>query len=124
MVELFTEDDIIMVGDHLKRLKGMILQDDNDEFFVLKDYSIEGISEYPFNWFKKRKEVRMFYIDSMTLETAEGEYVHSDDNMCSIDGLNMLMESQVRYSKLEKNLIKFTLKTGITLNFGKLETLN
>lgn len=121
MRELYSENYAIEIGKHLKILKGKILQDQHGEFFYLKDFNIEGVSEYPFNWFKKRKEVRRFYIESLTLESADGVHVHVEDSMCSVDGLNMLMESQLRYSKLEKNLIKFTLKTGITLNYGKLE---
>jgi len=33
---IYTEDEIIIIGDHLKSLKGMILLDNNGDFFVLK----------------------------------------------------------------------------------------
>lgn len=124
MNELFTEDEIVVVDEHLKNLKGKILQEENATFFTLKEYNIKGVSKYPFNWFKKRKEVRMFYIESLTLEFADGSYTHTEDDMCSLNGMNMMMECQLRFSKLEKELIKFTISTGITLKYGKLELLN
>ena len=117
---LFTEDEIIIVGENLKTLKGKILMDNHNEFFVLKDYDIKSTSYKEWNIFKPNKEVTLFYIDFITLTSAEEDIIHRDDDICSHRGLSTLSEYQVNFSRLEKNLIKFTLKNSITLKYGEL----
>lgn len=116
---LYTEDEIIQIGDHLKNLKGKILMDNHNNFFKLKDFDIKSITTEELRLFKPNVEVQHFYIDSITLTGGDEEYVHQDDNMCSIHGVKTLMNYQVNYSSLEKNLIKFTLKNEIILKYGE-----
>ena len=116
---LFTEDEIIVIGEDLKNLKGMILLDDHNELFVLKDYNIKSFTITDGGWFKKKTEEQTFYIDFITL-TGDEDHIHQDDDMCSRRGVRTLLEYRVNFSKLEKNLIKFTLKNSITLKYGEL----
>ena len=94
--------------------------DDNGEFFTLKSFETEGIDISKYKMFKFRSKVtkRMFFIKQLVLEGGDGIYTHEDDEMCSLEGVNKLMKFYVNYSKLEKNLIKFVIKTGISLNFN------
>lgn len=117
---LYTEDEIILIGDHLKNLKGKILMDDHKQFFILKDFDIKSVTVEEFRLFKPNVKVQKFYIDSMTLSSGDEEYIHQDDIMCSVHGIKTLMDYQVNYSALEKNLINFTLKNKITLKYGDL----
>ena len=110
--ELYSEEEIVTVDEHLKNLKGKILQSNEGEFFKLKNYKIKGVSLYPFNWFKERKEVRMFYIESITIDSSEGTYYHENDIVCTMDGIKIFIESQERFNDLEKRLITFSLKTN------------
>jgi hypothetical protein len=117
---LFTEDEIIIVGEDLKNLKGKILLDDHNEFFVLKDYNIKSFTITDGGWFKKKTEEQAFYIDFITLTGVDEDITHKDNDMCSLRGVRTLLEYRVNFSKLEKNLIKFTLKNSITLKYGEL----
>ena len=117
---LFTEDEIIIVGEDLKNLKGKTLMDNNNQFFTLKDYDIKSTSYKEWNIFKPNTEVTVFYIDFITLIGAEEDYVHQGDDMCSHRGVRTLLEYRVNFRTLEKNLNKFTLKNGIQMNFGQL----
>ena len=120
LANLFTEDEIIIVGEDLKNLKGKTLMDNNNQFFTLKDYDIKSTSYKEWNIFKPNEEVTVFYIDFITLTGAEEDYVHKDDDMCSHRGVRTLLEYRVNFRTLEKNLNKFTLKNGIQMNFGQL----
>jgi hypothetical protein len=118
--EYYTEDEIIKIGDHLKNLKGMILLDADDEFFILKDYDIKSEEIELFNWFKTNLHVQQFYIDTITITGDGDDYVHQDDDMCTLEGVTTLMEFHANYTALQTKLVKFTLKNGIQLNFGEL----
>ena len=117
---LFTEDEIIIVGENLKTLKGKILMDNHNEFFVLKDYDIKSTSYKEWNIFKPNKEVTLFYIDFITLTGADDDHTHKNDDMCSRIGVRTLLEYLVKFRTLEKTLNKFTLKNSITLKYGEL----
>jgi len=119
--EYYTEDEIVTMGNHLRNLKGMILLDAHDEFFILKDYEIKSEIREVYRMFKPNLEVNEFYIDSITITGDGDDYVHEDgDEMCTLDGVKTLMEFHRNYTALQTKLIKFTLKNGIQLNFGKL----
>lgn len=117
---LYTEDEIIKLGDALKSLKGMILLDDNGEFFILKDYDIKSMTYTEGGWFwTEKKEKQAFYIDFVTLEGDE-TYKHQDDKMCSTRGVINLTRYHANYTALQAKLTKFTLKNGLSLKFGEL----
>lgn len=118
---LYTEDEIISIGDDLNILKGSILLDTHGEFFILKDFEIEGADAMIWNGlFKSKKTVRKFLIKNIVLSGDDGDYVHEDDSMCSALGVKTLIEFHDRYTKLQVKLNTFTTKQGIQLNFGKL----
>jgi len=121
LANLFTEDEIIIIGDQLKTLKDKILMDDNKQFFKLKEFDIKSTSYKEWNIFKPNEEVTVFYIDFITLTGAEEDYKHQDDDMCSHRGMTTLLRYYANYAALEKNLNEFTLKNGIQLNFGQLK---
>jgi hypothetical protein len=117
---LYTEDQIVKVGDTLKGLKGKILLDDRNEFYVLKDYDIKAVSTL--NWdgfFKPKKPVQMFFIDFIIL-SGEEDHKHSNDTMCTMTVLTTLQRYHANYTALQAKLIKFTLKNNIILKFGEL----
>lgn len=116
---LYTEDEIIEIGDHLKSLKDMILLDDNNEFFVLKDYDIKSMTYTEGGWFTKKTEQQAFYIDFVTLE-GDKTYKHQDDKMCSAQGVANLLRYKGNFDILNSKLINFTLKNEITLKYGEL----
>jgi hypothetical protein len=116
---LYTEEEIITIGEFLKSLKGKILLDDQNEFFVLKDYDIKSMTYTDGGWFKKKINMEAFYIDFVTLE-GDKEYIHQDDSMCSAHGVRNLMRYHLNFNLLESKLMKFTLKNGITLKYGEL----
>ena len=120
LANLFTEDEIIIIGDQLKTLKDKILMDDNKQFFKLKEFDIKSTSYKEWNIFKPNEEVTVFYIDFITLTGAEEDYVHQDDDMCSHRGMSTLLRYHKNYTVLEKNLNAFALKNGMLMNFGKL----
>jgi hypothetical protein len=98
----------------------MILLDADDEFFILKDYDIKSEEIELFNWFKTNLHVQQFYIDTITITGDGDDYVHQDDDMCTLEGVTTLMEFHANYTALQTKLVKFTLKNGIQLNFGEL----
>jgi len=128
MDNLYSEDDIIEITKHLKELVGKILMDDNGEFFTLKSFDIQGTDVEEFNLFKPNTTGRMFFINELVLEGAEGSYTHNNHHtyildgslICTLDGVHSLLGYHLNYIKLQRSLIKFTSKTGIELKFGKL----
>ena len=74
--EYYTEDEIVTMGNHLRNLKGMILLDAHDEFFILKDYEIKSEIREVYRMFKPNLEVNEFYIDSITITGDGDDYVH------------------------------------------------
>lgn len=121
MEDLYTEDDIIELDDYLKGLVGKILLDENGEFFTLKSFDIQGKDVEEFKLFSKNSTNRMFYINQLIIEGDDKTYIHKNDEMCSIAGIKSLKDYELNYSRLQLNLIKFTLRNDITLKFGKPE---
>lgn len=119
-----TEDDIVELENKIKPLLNMPLLDDENEMFMVTDYDIEGVDMSEFNWFKKRKVVRMFFIKSITIKNSKDEFIHENDFICSITGIQKLWDYRLNFSKLEKNLVKFTLNNKISMIFGMPEILN
>lgn len=118
---VYTEDEIILIGDDLKSLKGNILLDNHGDFFILKDFDIEGEDSLIWNGlFKPKKAVRMFLIKNIVLSGDDGEYTHLNDQMCSALGVKTLLQYRDNYIALQTKLNKFTVNNVITLNFGKL----
>ena len=105
--ELYTEDEIIEIGDHLKALKDKTIIDINDDFFTLKDYDIKSTETDVFNWFGKNEIVNMFYIDFITLSNGDEDFVHNADNkqMCSAIGVDLLVKYRERFINLRSNYL-------------------
>ncbi len=122
--DLYSEDEIIELDVHLKNLVGKELMDDSDEFYVLKSFNIVGIDHTIYHLFRRNEDVRMFYIQQLVIEGSEETYTHEDDEMCSADGVLTLMNHLERYSRLRMKLIKFGIRTGISLDFTSMKVLN
>jgi len=112
----YSEDTILHLKDKLNSIKGMILMDDHNEFFILKDFFIESVTHTK-GLFKKR-EVTEFYIKRIELTSGDNEFVHTDDIMCTWHGVLDLMRYHERWTALQSKLIKFSTATGMPLNFS------
>lgn len=116
----YDEDIIIKLRDELDKLKGMILLDYHGDMFTLTDYQIESITYKVGFW--KKKEKTEFYIKSINLSSGTKDYYHENDDLCSFYGVTTLMDYHLRWTDLQKKLIKFSMDTGIPLNFSSMHT--
>lgn len=113
------EDEIIIIEDKLKALLNMPLLDENNEMFVIKNYKIVGIDVKQFNWFRKPKTKCSFYIDFIEINTSRGEmYTYTEDEMCTLSGLNRLWDCRKNYSDLEKEMTLFVINNKIPISFN------
>jgi len=113
---LYSEDRILKLKNVLNSLKGMILMDDNDELFLFKDFYIESVTTTK-GFFKKR-EVTEFYVKWITITDGTNEYFHDEDDMCSAYGIRILLGYHKNWTALQAKLVKFTVATGMPLNFS------
>ncbi len=117
--KLYTEDEIILIGESLKELKGKAILDYNLDFFKLIDYDIKSMEVEMFNWFGKNLVVNMFYIETMTLTNGEEEFNYSsekDDGMCTALGVDSMMEYRERFIKQQKNYLAFNKCQNMKVN--------
>lgn len=114
--ELYDEDIIIDLRNHMNNLKGNILMDSKNSLFIFEDFEIESVTHMK-GLFRK-KEVTEFYIKWIKL-SSEGILIFKDDNhVCSMYGVETLMSCRERWLELQSNLIKLSTTTGMTLNFS------
>ena len=115
-IELYSENTIIDLRNHMDNLRGMILMDENDELFIFKDYYISSFSHIK-GLFKK-KEVNEFYIKWVKIISNGEEIVRDDSMICSLNGIMTLMNYHDRWIKHQSKLVRFSLTTGTPLNFS------
>jgi hypothetical protein len=112
----YSEDIIISLRDKLNSVKGLILMDDDNELMILKDFYIESVTTTK-GLFKKR-EVTEFYIKRLEFSSGKNAWTHEDDGMCTWYGVDKILMAHLRWTDLQKKLIKFSLDTGMPLNFS------
>ena len=112
----YNENDIIDIRNTLNFLKGKILMDNNGDLFILNDYYIESVTRTK-GIFKKR-EVTEFLIKRIEFTSGTKDYVHEDDMMCSSTGVGYLMDWHSNWTALQAKLIRFSIDTGMPLNFS------
>ena len=117
---LYTEDDIIEIGDQLKALKGKTIIDFHNDFFRVTDYDIKSIEMPVFNWFSKNGTANMFYIDFITLSNGDEDFTHDaeDTYMCSAEGVSILMEHREKFINLRSNYLSFHKSPIMAVNHG------
>ncbi len=106
--KLYTEDEIIDIGESLKELKDKTIIDYNLDFFKLIDYDIKSMEVEMFNLFGKNPVVNMFYIDTMKLTNGKEEFIYnSDDIMCTEESVMSLLDYRYNFIVIKDNYEAF-----------------
>jgi len=103
---LYSEEEIVVIGDQLNSLIGKILLDDHQDIFSIKSFNIISVTVESIRLFHSNTETQQFYIEYITITDSDGNnYTHRDD-MCSIDGVTTLIDYNTNYKNLYTKLNK------------------
>lgn len=105
-IELYDEDEAVNLQLKLEDLKNKVIVDNDNNFYVFKDFYFESVT-YLTGVFKK-KEVTKFYIKWMEIDSIKsGEtIIHEKNHLCCIDGVRLLHEYYKNWWELQLNLNK------------------